>query len=167
MNKSILFLTGLLFITTNCRNKNEVSTSMDDIMSENYDSYGEEISSKKIYYKNLITEKYDDLTEEDTVDVAFTGVVNSVCKAKGCWMRVALSGEKEVMVKFKDYGFFVPKDIENDTVIIEGKAFVSEISVEEQRHFASDAGKSEDEIAAITQPKKTYSFIADGVLIKK
>ncbi len=167
MNKSILFLTGLLFIMTSCRNKNEISMSLGDIVSENYDAYGEEISSKKVYHKNVIVEKYDNLTEGDTLDIAFTGIVNSVCKAKGCWMRVALDNDKEAMVKFKNYGFFVPKDIENDTVIIQGRAFVSEISVDEQRHFASDAGKSEDEIAAITTPKKTYSFIANGVLIKK
>ena len=71
------------------------------------------------------------------------------------------------MVKFKDYGFFVPKDIEEKEVVIHGKAFVAEVSVEEQRHYAEDNGKSEAEIAEITLPKRTLSFLADGVLIKK
>lgn len=166
MNKSILFFAGLLFIATSCSNKKENSFSIADISSESYKGYGEKVSSENIYYQNGITQQYDNLKVGDTVDIAFTGKVNSVCKAKGCWMRIALDNNEETMVKFKDYGFFVPKDIENDTVIVQGKAFVSEMSVEDQRHFASDAGKSEEEIAAITAPKKTYSFVADGVLIK-
>jgi hypothetical protein len=71
------------------------------------------------------------------------------------------------MVKFKDYGFFMPKNIAGKEVIVNGKAFVSEVSVEEQRHYAEDAGKSEDEIAAITEVKRTYTFEADGVLLKE
>ena len=43
--------------------------------------------------------------------------------------------------------------------------FVNEVSVDEQRHYAEDAGKSKEEIALITEPKKTYSFEADGVLL--
>ena len=50
-------------------------------------------------------------------------------------------------------------------VIVNGKAYVTEVSVEEQRHYLEDAGKSAEEIAAITEPKKTYSFEADGVLL--
>ncbi len=166
MNKNILFLTGLLLLAS-CNNKKGTSFSINEIAVKNYEVYGEKISSEQIYYKKAITEKYKNLSEGDTVDIAFSSTVNDVCKAKGCWMKIALNTENETMVKFKDYGFFVPKDIENDTVIIQGKAFVSEISVDEQRHFASDAGKTEKEIAAITKPKKSFSFIANGVLIKK
>ena len=74
-------------------------------------------------------------------------------------------GEEEAMIKFKDYGFFMPMDIKGEEVIVSGNAFVDEMSVEDQRHFAEDAGKSKEEIAAITQPKRTLSFTADGVLL--
>ncbi len=158
---------GLLSVMTSCKDKNEVSMPIDGIMIENYDSYGKKISVNEVYSKNSSEKKYENLKIGDTIDLAFTSTVNAVCKAKGCWMRVALKDDKEAMVKFKEYGFFVPKDIENDTVIVQGKAFVSEVSIEEQRHYARDAGKSEDQINTITTPKKTYSFIADGVLIKK
>jgi hypothetical protein len=76
-----------------------------------------------------------------------------------------LGEEKEVMVKFKDYGFFVPTDATGE-VIVNGKAFVKETSVDELQHYAEDAGKSPEEIAKITEPKKTLSFLADGVLLK-
>ena len=61
----------------------------------------------------------------------------------------------------------MPKDIAGREVIVNGKAFVNEVSVEELRHYAEDAGKSEEEIAQITEPEKTYSFLADGVLLKE
>ncbi|WP_109298887.1 DUF4920 domain-containing protein [Aquimarina sp. AU474] len=167
MNKNVFFLTVLLITIGSCTNKEKVSFSIKNTELTNFDAFGDQISSQQIYHKNAIAEKYESIKEGDTVNIAFTSTVNNVCKAKGCWMKVALDTDKETMVKFKNYGFFVPKDIENDTVIVEGKAFVSEMSVEDQRHFASDAGKTKEEIAAITTPKKTYSFIAEGVLIKK
>ena len=52
-------------------------------------------------------------------------------------------------------------------VIINGKAFVTETSVEELRHYAEDAGKSAEDIAAITEAEKTFAFEANGVLLKQ
>ncbi|MBT8296250.1 MAG: DUF4920 domain-containing protein, partial [Gramella sp.] len=71
------------------------------------------------------------------------------------------------MVKFKDYGFFVPKDIEGSEVIVEGIAFIEETSVEDRKHLAKDAGKTSEEIDNITEPSRTFGFLAHGVLIKK
>jgi hypothetical protein len=82
-------------------------------------------------------------------------------------MKLDLPGEEDVMVKFKDYGFFVPKDIYQKEVVVHGEAYVTEVSVEEQQHYAKDSGKTEEEIAAIDQPKRTLSFEANGVLIKE
>ena len=59
----------------------------------------------------------------------------------------------------------MPKNIADKDVIVNGKAYVTEVSVDEQRHYAEDAGKTEEEIAAITEPKRTLSFEADGVLL--
>lgn len=103
----------------------------------------------------------------DTTQVKYTAIVEEVCQSKGCWMKLRLEDGTQAMVKFKDYAFFMPKDIAGKEVIVDGKAFVEEMSVEDQRHFAEDAGKSAEEIAAITLPKKTYSIEAAGVLIKQ
>ncbi|WP_366512795.1 DUF4920 domain-containing protein [Kordia sp.] len=113
-----------------------------------------------------INEKYNGLKVGATLNVKFQSNINSVCSKKGCWMRLDLGEEKEVMVKFKDYGFFVPLDAKGEA-IVNGKAFVQETSVDELKHYAEDAGKSAEEIAKITEPKKTLSFVADGVLLKK
>ena len=129
-----------------------------------YLSFGREISNKEILSNDLVVETYKNLKVGDTINMKFSATVNEVCQAKGCWMLLDIDTE-EAMVKFKDYGFFMPKNIVNKEVIVNGKAFISEISVDEQRHYAEDSGKSDDEIAKIIEVKKTLSLEADGVLL--
>jgi hypothetical protein len=94
-----------------------------------------------------------------------TGKVASVCMEKGCWMKVEKSSGETVMVKFKDYGFFMPKDIVGKEVVLDGEATVKETSVKQLKHYAQDAGKSKEEISKIKAPKKELIFVAKGVLV--
>ncbi|MFK8059566.1 MAG: DUF4920 domain-containing protein, partial [Polaribacter sp.] len=64
------------------------------------------------------------------------------------------------------YGFFMPLDSKGIEVIVNGKAFVKETSVKELQHYAEDAGKSKEEIIKITESKKEFAFLADGVLME-
>ncbi|WP_041632996.1 DUF4920 domain-containing protein [Maribacter sp. HTCC2170] len=130
-------------------------------------SFGEKILDDGSISNLEMMKKYGEMVVADTVQVKFSGVVKDVCQAKGCWMKVELEGGEEAMVKFKDYGFFMPKDIAGKEVIVNGYAFVEEMSVEDQKHYAEDGGKSAEEIAKITEPKKTFGFEADGVLLKE
>lgn len=93
------------------------------------------------------------------------GKVLEVCPKKGCWMNVQLADQTEVFVKMKDYGFFVPADIEGKTVLMEGEAYKELTSVEEQRHYAEDAKKSQAEIESITEPKEKFRFTANNILV--
>lgn len=167
MKKNILYFVTSLVLVACQSNTDKSFVDSDKIKPNQYDSFGGEVKLDKIYSQDAIASTYDNLETGDTLQVAFTSKVNDVCKAKGCWMKVAMDDQNETMVKFKDYGFFVPKDIEGREVIVQGKAYVTDMSVADQKHFAEDAGKSEEEIAAITTPKKTYSFVADAVLVKK
>ncbi|MEZ0607141.1 DUF4920 domain-containing protein [Fibrella sp. WM1] len=95
------------------------------------------------------------------------GTVESVCQMKGCWMKLKTTDGQTMRVTFKDYGFFVPKDISGKTVVVEGVAKQTTTPVSELRHYAEDAGKSKEEIAKITEPEKAITFVADGVIVKK
>lgn len=108
---------------------------------------------------------FDEISGKDSLQTQIVGEIKEVCQAKGCWMKVELESNEEVFVRFKDYGFFVPKDAAGKKVVMNGAAFFEEMSVEDQRHYAEDEGASEDELAQITAPKKTLRFEADGVLI--
>jgi hypothetical protein len=68
-------------------------------------------------------------------------------------------------VTFKDYAFFMPKDLSGKRVVVDGFARVETTSVEVLRHYAEDAKKTPAEITAITEPKREVSFEAAGVLI--
>ena len=111
------------------------------------------------------TTLYEGIKSSDTIQAQMIGEIKEVCQSKGCWMKVALAPDREVFVRFKDYGFFVPKDAAGKKVVMNGLAFLEEMSVEDQRHYAEDDGATKEEIAQITAPKRTYRFEADGVLI--
>ena len=93
------------------------------------------------------------------------GKVTDVCQEKGCWMKVETANGEKMMVKFRDYGFFMPKNIVGKEVVLEGDASIKETSVKQLQHYAKDAGKSPEEIAKIKEPKKELIFIAKGVLV--
>lgn len=170
MKKPVLIVFSLLLMTS-CKNNSEINDNeqmeVNEKFAESDTLIGEEFSAENILTANQMAQRYQDLRPGDTIEVKFSANVNEVCKNKGCWMKLDLTQAKEAMVKFKDYSFFVPKDIEQNEVIISGKAYVAEMSVEEQRHFAEDAGKDPEEVAAIVNPKRTLSFLAEGVVIKE
>ena len=152
-----------LLLLTNCQQ--QIKENKKSAQENSYDSFGEKITSNKAITSEELVSKFNSIQLGDTLNVKFISKVKEVCMVKGCWMKLDLSEELESMVRFKDYGFFMPKNIADKEVIVNGKAFVSEVSIEEQRHYAEDAGKSDEEIAAITQVKKTLSLEADGVLL--
>ncbi|MFI1743530.1 DUF4920 domain-containing protein [Thalassobellus sediminis] len=164
-----VFLVILCVLMLNaCKNKKEeISKTTHEVEVVNYKSFGNKIISNDAIAVSSMAYHYKTMVAGDSINSKMIAKVNSVCQAKGCWMRLDLEDGTEVMVKFKDYGFFMPKDITGKEVIINGKAFVEEVSVDEQRHYAEDIGKTKEEIALITKPKRTYSFEADGVLLKQ
>lgn len=133
----------------------------------NYASFGDKIIADKALTEADMLKKYKGLKAGDTINIKFKSKINDVCQKKGCWMSMQLPGKKESFVKFKDYAFFVPLNAAGQEAIVSGKAFVSEISVSQLKHYAKDGGKSEAEIAKITEPEVKYGFLADGVLISK
>ncbi|KJD35723.1 branched-chain amino acid aminotransferase [Tamlana sedimentorum] len=155
-----------ILLLNSCKKKSEEQKqAAEEIEIINYESFGKEIIADDAVAAKSMAQHYKSMPVGDSINSKMIAKVTDVCQAKGCWMTLDLEDGSEVMVKFKDYGFFVPKDIKGQDVIINGKAFVSEISVDEQQHYAKDAGKSEAEIALIKEPKKTFSFEADGVLV--
>ena len=94
------------------------------------------------------------------------GEIISTCPKKGCWIEMKID-DKDVFVKFKDYGFFVPKSgMEGKKAIIQGLASIDTVSVKDLKHYAEDAGKSKTEIEKITSPEIKISFLAEGVIIR-
>ncbi|MGB3466623.1 MAG: DUF4920 domain-containing protein [Cyclobacteriaceae bacterium] len=127
-----------------------------------YESFGDKIDANGSVQASQFVNNF----EGDSVNVKLQAKATAVCKKKGCWMNVDLGNDQTMKVTFKDYGFFVPKDIEEKNVIVQGVAKKQVTGVDELKHYAEDAGKSQEEIDAITEPKEEIVFVASGVLIE-
>ena len=126
--------------------------------------YGKEFSILDL--KNYKTNKQKFIDDTENL-IKVKGEILSSCPMKGCWMKIK-SEEDTILVKFKDYGFFVPKDgIVGDKTIVNGKLSIDTLSVALLRHYAEDAGKSLEEINKIVDPEISMTFLAEGVLIRK
>ncbi len=149
-------------------NKEEKKVEQKETLSMDYNSFGDQITAKDYLSSAEALNKYGALKSGDTINLKFASSIQEVCSKKGCWMKLpAGEGEETIMVRFKDYGFFMPLDANGKEVIVEGKAFVTEVSVADLKHYAEDAGKSAEEIKKITEPKMELAFEANGVLMKK
>ncbi|MGB0167135.1 MAG: DUF4920 domain-containing protein [Luteibaculum sp.] len=126
--------------------------------------YGEQFNAEKA----AAFEDIKPLLEKDAkVETTISGTILSTCAKKGCWMNLKLANGEEMRVTFKDYGFFVPTSgVDGKSATITGILERTVTDVATLRHFAEDAGKSEEEINNITEPKEELSFTATGVLIK-
>ena len=112
-------------------------------------------------------EKIDNSIVLADLKIRMKGEIISTCPMKGCWMNMLVSNDT-VLVRFKDYGFFVPKQgVDGSSAIVNGFLSIDTLSVAQLRHYAEDAGKKIEEIMKIKKPKITLSFLADGVAIQR
>lgn len=165
--KKLKFILAILAILLSFQVEAQKATKSNAQNLSGYASFGEKFTPNKVISKDAMLKKYKNLKKGDSIPVQFKTTINSVCKKKGCWMKLDLGKGESSFVKFKDYGFFVPLNADNKEVIVNGYAFVDVVTVDELKHYAKDAGKSKDEIAKIKKPEVTYSFTSTGVYIKK
>lgn len=167
--KKIVFVFAAASLMIACNKKETTTTEKVENTTEkkfDYQVFGDSITADGAISQEEMAVKYESMKPNDTLDVKFVSQIKATCKKKGCWMTLALVKDQEAFIKFKDYAFFVPKEgAENHTAIVSGKAFIEETSVDQLKHEAKDAGKTQAEIDQITQPSKNYRFMANGVLI--
>ncbi|MFN5497829.1 MAG: DUF4920 domain-containing protein [bacterium] len=97
--------------------------------------------------------------------VVLSGTVEGVCQTMGCWLEIGDDQGATVLVMNKDHAFFIPRNAKGRLVHAVGFAIKEEHSVEFLKHLAMDAGKSQAEIDAITEPKTRVLFIAEAVVL--
>lgn len=126
-------------------------------------SYGAKITKEGAFDANALPGK---MKGQASLDVKIKGTVKAVCQVKGCWMTTDLGNGKTMRIRFKDYAFFMPKDCNGQTFYAQGKASWDTTSVAQLRHYAEDAGKSQQEIEKITEPVVEIVFLAEGVILE-
>lgn len=158
MKKLVILFLGLNLILA-CNNSAQRSKTDENGL----EYFGEEISLDGAIASEDFFETF---TEGDSIKLKVHGVINEVCKKKGCWMSMSIGEDEEMMVRFKDYGFFVPLNADGRSCTVEGWAYKEVMTIDELKHYAFDAGQTEEEIAAITEPEVSYTFMAHGVIIE-
>lgn len=134
-------------------------------VSKDYMSFGNLIPDKPSHTYTSVLEQAQN---GEVLNVILEGEITQTCAKKGCWMDVKVSDNDTIMARFKEYGFFVPKQgVEGFRTLVKGNVKMDTISVEMLRHYAEDVGDSEEEILKITEAEYELSFIADGVLIER
>lgn len=152
--------TILLFACSNHEHPEEVTENVEVIITK----HGEDITEEGAL---TVAEFLAQFEGKDSLETKLMATITEVCAKKGCWMMINLGDDKEMRVTFKDYEFFVPKDAAEKLAIIEGVATMDTTSVEELKHYLSDAEASQEEIDAVTEPEYNYAFEATGVIIKE
>ena len=123
--------------------------------------FGKKITEKGAIAANKVASA---LKGSEPAEIKVTGKVKEVCKAEGCWLKME-TANGDMMIRMKDHSFFVPVSMQGKTIVVEGTASVKETSVDMLKHYAEDAGKSKEEIAAIKEPKKEITMQAKGILV--
>ncbi len=157
------FLIVMILIAGACKNL-PTNESLSANGANKLKTFGAEITDEGFVTLDQATTMLEGV---DSLPLKLAGTVKEVCQNKGCWMNVVSeTGESQpIFVKFKDYGFFVPKDCAGKKVVMEGIAYREVTPVDELRHYAEDKGASAEELAAITEPKEELKFMASGVLL--
>lgn len=171
MKKMFVFATVAFFLFS-CGNGNQgkapaadslQGAPIADTSSVSAQFFGEKITDEGAI---SLSELKTQMGDKKEMNVKLVGEIESVCQKKGCWMKIKNDAGDIIHVTFKDYGFFMPKDASGRTAIMEGIAKIEETSVADLQEYAKDANKSEQEVAAIKEPKTELTFEAKGVIIK-
>ena len=126
-------------------------------------TYGANITAEGAVPMSALTTA---LGGRDSVRVKLVGKASAVCQVRGCWMTLPTANGQQMRVRFRDYAFFVPKDLSGHEVVVSGWAHRSIVPKAELQHYAKDGGKSDQEAASITQDEQQLTFLADGVLVR-
>lgn len=150
----LLVLTTLFLLCSCCTSAPKMTT------------FGQPVMDEKLQQVELATVLADPQQFEGR-PIEIRGEVVDVCQRKGCWLRMAPSGSGDkdgVFVKFTcpiDGERLIPMTAVGQSVMVEGTLIVETISEAERRHYASDAGASDEEMRKIVGPT-TQVRVASG-----
>ena len=135
MNKKTILIMFMI-LTYNCQ-------------KDNADYFGSEITLEE---KTTIASLISNSEENTGKEFLISGVMADVCQKKGCWMELK-EGEQSMLVRFKDYAFFMPKDGFGREVLAQG--------------IYSFETYEEENAAGEIEMKPNHSFIASGVILEQ
>jgi hypothetical protein len=114
-------------------------------------TYGEELTLEQT---TSLAALFADPRAYSGQEVLVSGRIIRVCQEMGCWLALDAGNEEELIVRFKDYAFFVPKDLAGKTARVQG-IFTAEV---DESHL-----HEHDEEETHECPIGKFAFTASGV----
>jgi hypothetical protein len=168
------FIVSAAIALASCGNSDESSCSHagHDHDGHDHDDHNHHHAEEGVSYYGEVFEaeadKYNTFNGNVDSELAhyFEGEIVESCQTMGCWMTVKNENGDTNMVKMLSHDFFVPKQgLGGLNCRVHGHILRDTVDVEQRKHYAFDAGKSQEEIDAITEPSFELSFVAYGVEI--
>ena len=167
--KRFLFLLPL-FVLAACSDVSDSPSIVDDAETETASStaemvlVGEALPGGDALTADALVAQASDLNGET---VLVEGEIEKVCQMAGCWLTFITEDNQSIRVAVPrddedNYVFTFPTDVAGRTARVAGTFTMEEESVETLRHYAEDEGASEEEVAAITEPRITLALEASG-----
>lgn len=130
-----------------------------DVTSE---TFGEGVNSwpQEVTLEELLAEPEEFLQQRFSLETP----VSKVCKIKGCFF-IAQQGPNLIRVAFKDYGFFVPTDIDGKKIKLIGELIRKEVSTKQAEHFNKDLTGKDDGNKALLKSGQVYEVLASTVRV--
>ena len=162
MKKVSIFLAFLTLSLSAYAQNTEVIRLSDPVQeTETHEVFGTEVDQwNEARSLVSIIESEEDMTGKE---VTLETEVAKVCQKKGCFF-VANESGYSARITFKHYSFFIPTDAQGKRVKLKGVFTVKDLTEEQARHYAVDAGEDTDQISG---PKKEYSIVATSIMIPK
>src|SRR5690349_736615 len=91
-------------------------------------AYGKAFKAKSVQTPEQLVKKME--SQSEIPGVVVKGRIAQVCQAEGCWMKLKNSAGEDILVKFKDHAFLIPKDLAGKNTVVYGTAVKKTISVE-------------------------------------
>lgn len=155
----------LFLVAVACQNAPQHTTQKEaDKIVPPTGNFGVEVSRDNAMHADGIPALF---TSSDSVEATIFGKISASCKHSGCWMDLDMGNGDAIHITFIDESFTIPLDAAGKNAVAEGIAIRELIPVEKLQNYAREDGKSEEEVAAITEPVYAYEFIATGVLIEE
>lgn len=163
MRPLFLFL-FVAIIAVSCQNATQHTGDKAAAAEPSKGSFGESVSAQQAIPSTQIAGLF---STSDTVEATISGDIAASCKHSGCWMEIDMGSGNSVHVTFQEEEFTIPLDAAGKKTVAQGMVIREMIPVETLRNYAREEGKSEEEIALITEPAWSYEMVATGVLIEE
>ena len=166
--KNIKYLLPILFLFMGL----SVYAQNDDMKKDGEKIDAKELTDGTLYGADInvdskiltIAEIFADTAGFSGKTVVVKGNMSELCRSGGCWTIIS-DGTNNIRA-LTQHKFIMPKemDITGKVAVIEGVFSVKEITEDQAKHFAEEAGTDPN---LITGPQKMYRISATGIKILK